>query len=127
MRDDACMPLTTGFNHVATLTTDMARTVGVYEEAFGAVVIGELAKREGHPWMKTLDLGGGSALNVFEVPAEEIIGGADTVRAVPSTTSETSMAATRARSRRTRPAPCRPMLSCCAPARTGSTARRPSP
>lgn len=74
MRDDASMPLTTGFNHVATLTSDMARTVGFYEKAFGAVVIGEVAKREGHPWMKILDLGGGSALNVFEVPAEEIIG-----------------------------------------------------
>ncbi|MEO7429065.1 MAG: VOC family protein [Acidimicrobiales bacterium] len=68
------MPITSGFNHVATLTSDMARTVGFYEEAFGAVVIGEVAKSDVHPWMKILDLGGGAALNVFEVPAEEIIG-----------------------------------------------------
>jgi catechol 2,3-dioxygenase-like lactoylglutathione lyase family enzyme len=68
------MPLTTGFNHVATLTTDMDRTVRFYEEAFEGVVIGEVTKSEHHPWMKIVDLGGGSALNVFEVPAEDIIG-----------------------------------------------------
>jgi catechol 2,3-dioxygenase-like lactoylglutathione lyase family enzyme len=68
------MPLTTGFNHVATLTTDMDRTVRFYEEAFEGKVTFEVAKRDDHPWMKIIDLGGGSALNVFEVPAEEIIG-----------------------------------------------------
>jgi catechol 2,3-dioxygenase-like lactoylglutathione lyase family enzyme len=68
------MPITTGFNHVATLTTDMNLTVRFYEEAFGAVVTFEMVKRDDHPWMKILDLGGGAALNVFEVPAEEIIG-----------------------------------------------------
>ena len=67
-------PITTGFNHVATLTTSMDTTVRFYEQAFGAVVTFELAKRDDHPWMKILDLGGGAALNVFEVPAEEIIG-----------------------------------------------------
>ncbi len=68
------MPLTTGFNHVATLTTDMDLTVRFYEQAFDAVVRFEVPRRDDHPWMKILDLGGGAALNIFEVPAEEIIG-----------------------------------------------------
>jgi catechol 2,3-dioxygenase-like lactoylglutathione lyase family enzyme len=68
------MPVTTGFNHVATLTTDMDLTVRFYEEAFGARVTFEIPRRDDHPWMKILDLGGGAALNVFEVPAEEIVG-----------------------------------------------------
>lgn len=68
------MPVTSGFNHVATLTTDMARTVDFYKQAFGAEVIFEVEKRDDHPWMMVLDLGAGAALNVFEAPAEEIIG-----------------------------------------------------
>ena len=68
------MPITSGFNHVATLTTDMDLTVGFYEQAFGAVVTFELERTDDHPWMKILDLGGGAALNVFEAPADEIIG-----------------------------------------------------
>lgn len=68
------MPISTGFNHVATLTTDMDRTVRFYEEAFDATVIGEVLPRDDHPWMKIVDVGGGAALNIFEVPAEEIIG-----------------------------------------------------
>jgi catechol 2,3-dioxygenase-like lactoylglutathione lyase family enzyme len=68
------MPLTTGFNHVATLTTDMNQTIRFYERAFDATVTFEITKTEHHPWMKILDLGGGAALNVFEAPAETIIG-----------------------------------------------------
>ncbi len=68
------MPLTTGFNHVATLTTDMDRTVGFYQQVFDGNVTFEMAKRDDHPWMKIVDIGGGAALNIFEVPAEEIIG-----------------------------------------------------
>jgi catechol 2,3-dioxygenase-like lactoylglutathione lyase family enzyme len=68
------MPITIGFNHVATLTTDMAVTVGFYEQAFGAVVVFEMAASGDHPWMKIVDLGGGAALNVFEMPAESMIG-----------------------------------------------------
>ena len=68
------MPITTGFNHVATLTTDMDLTVGFYEQAFEAVVVFEIERRDDHPWMKVVDLGDGAALNVFEVSAEEIIG-----------------------------------------------------
>jgi catechol 2,3-dioxygenase-like lactoylglutathione lyase family enzyme len=68
------MPVTVGLNHVATLTTDMDLTVGFYEEAFDAAVTFEVARTDDHPWMKILDLGGGASLNVFEVPAGEIIG-----------------------------------------------------
>lgn len=68
------MPITTGLDHVATLTTDMNSTVRFYEVAFGADVTFELPPSEGHPWMKVVDLGGGAALNVFEVPADTIIG-----------------------------------------------------
>ena len=68
------MAITSGFNHVATLTTDMDLTVRFYEQAFGATVTFEVPKRDDHPWMKILDLGGGAALNVFEAPADEIIG-----------------------------------------------------
>jgi len=68
------MPITSGFNHVATLTTDMGLTVGFYEQAFGATVTFEMQKTDDHPWMKIVDLGGGAALNVFEVPTDQIIG-----------------------------------------------------
>lgn len=68
------MPLTTGFNHVATLTADMERTVGFYMNAFEAVVTFEMEATDDHPRMSILDLGGGAALNVFEVPADDIIG-----------------------------------------------------
>ena len=68
------MTITTGFNHVAMLCSDMDVTVRFYEEAFEATVTFEIVKRDDHPWMKIVDLGGGTALNIFEVPAEEIIG-----------------------------------------------------
>lgn len=68
------MPVSIGFNHVATLTTDMNRTVRFYEEAFDAKVVGEVLRRENHPWMKIVDIGGGAGLNIFEVPAQDIIG-----------------------------------------------------
>jgi catechol 2,3-dioxygenase-like lactoylglutathione lyase family enzyme len=68
------MPKVAGINHIATLTTDMDRTVRFYAEAFEAVVTHEVAPTDGHPWMKVLDLGSGAALNVFEVPAESIVG-----------------------------------------------------
>jgi catechol 2,3-dioxygenase-like lactoylglutathione lyase family enzyme len=52
----------------------MDLTVGFYEQAFEGVVVFEVPKSEHHPWMKIVDIGGGAALNIFEVPAEEIIG-----------------------------------------------------
>ena len=68
------MPITTGFNHVATLTTDMERLVAFYRDVFGAEVIFEMAATADHPRMMILDLGAGAALNVFEVTPDEIIG-----------------------------------------------------
>ena len=68
------MPICTGINHVATLTTDMDLTVGFYERVFDAEVTFEVEPREDHPWLKVVDIGGGSALNVFEVPADSIVG-----------------------------------------------------
>ena len=68
------MTVTTGLNHVATLTTNMDLTVQFYEAAFGATVTFEMAKAGDHPRMTVLDIGGGAALNVFEVGPDEIIG-----------------------------------------------------
>jgi catechol 2,3-dioxygenase-like lactoylglutathione lyase family enzyme len=68
------MPIASGINHIATLTSDMDRTVQFYEAVFDAVVTHEVAPSEGHPWMKVVDIGGGAALNVFEVSAESIVG-----------------------------------------------------
>lgn len=68
------MPITTGFNHIATLTTDLDRFAAFYGEVFGAQVTFRMDAREGHPRMFIIDMGGGAALNVFEVPADEIVG-----------------------------------------------------
>jgi catechol 2,3-dioxygenase-like lactoylglutathione lyase family enzyme len=50
------VPLTSGFNHVATLTADMERLVGFYSSAFGADVLFEMAAKEDHPHMVILGL-----------------------------------------------------------------------
>jgi catechol 2,3-dioxygenase-like lactoylglutathione lyase family enzyme len=68
------MPITTGFNHVATLTTDIERHAKFYETVFGAQVSFTMDATPDHPRMFILDLGGGAALNVFEASADEIIG-----------------------------------------------------
>lgn len=68
------MPITTGFNHVATLTADLDRTVAFYREAFDATVLAEIPLADDHPRMIVLDLGGGAALNAFEVDAASIVG-----------------------------------------------------
>jgi catechol 2,3-dioxygenase-like lactoylglutathione lyase family enzyme len=68
------VPVTSGFNHVATLTSDMDRTVQFYRDAFEAELVFEMDAKGDHPRMSILDLGGGAALNVFEVPAGEIVG-----------------------------------------------------
>ena len=68
------MPFTTGLNHIATMTADLDRLVKFYTDAFGAETTFEMAARGDHPRMVILDLGGGAALNVFEVPAEDIVG-----------------------------------------------------
>ncbi|MBL7497649.1 VOC family protein [Frankia sp. CNm7] len=68
------MPITTGFNHIATMTADLDKIVKFYADAFGATVTFEMAAEDGHPRMTILDLGGGAALNVFEVQDMDIIG-----------------------------------------------------
>jgi catechol 2,3-dioxygenase-like lactoylglutathione lyase family enzyme len=68
------MPVTSGFNHVATMTANMDRTVQFYKDAFDGKVTFEMEAREDHPRMTIMDLGGGAALNIFEVPEESIIG-----------------------------------------------------
>jgi catechol 2,3-dioxygenase-like lactoylglutathione lyase family enzyme len=73
-RKEAGVPVTSGFNHVATLTSDMDRTVQFYRDAFEAVVTFQMDAKEDHPRMSILDVGGGAALNVFEVVAGDIIG-----------------------------------------------------
>lgn len=66
--------ITTGFNHVATVTADLDRTVGFYLDAFGAEKSFEMAATDGHPRMAIVELGGGAAMNIFEAPEESIIG-----------------------------------------------------
>jgi catechol 2,3-dioxygenase-like lactoylglutathione lyase family enzyme len=68
------MPVTSGFNHVATLTSNMERTVQFYRDAFEGEVVFEMEAKGDHPKMSIIDLGGGAALNVFEVAADDIIG-----------------------------------------------------
>jgi catechol 2,3-dioxygenase-like lactoylglutathione lyase family enzyme len=67
-------PETCGINHVATMTADLDRYLAFYEAIFGAEVIAITEAREDHPRMAVVNMGGGSALNVFEVPAESILG-----------------------------------------------------
>ncbi len=45
-----------------------------YETAFDAKIVFEMERRDDHPRMSILDIGGGAALNVFEVEEGEIIG-----------------------------------------------------
>jgi len=52
----------------------MDRTVQFYRDAFGAEVTFEMQREGDHPRMTILDLGGGAALNVFEVDEADIIG-----------------------------------------------------
>jgi catechol 2,3-dioxygenase-like lactoylglutathione lyase family enzyme len=68
------MPMSTGFNHVATVTADLDPMVHFYQTVFDAEVTFEIATRDDHPRMVVLDLGGGSALNITEQPAITIVG-----------------------------------------------------
>jgi catechol 2,3-dioxygenase-like lactoylglutathione lyase family enzyme len=68
------MPISTGFNHVATLTKDLDRLVRFYQDVFDAEITFQMDEWSDHPRMTIIDLGGGAALNIFEVPEEEIIG-----------------------------------------------------
>jgi catechol 2,3-dioxygenase-like lactoylglutathione lyase family enzyme len=68
------MPIASGFNHIAILTTDMGRTVRFYENVLEAKVVFEIERTADHPWMKIVDVGGGAALNIFEAAEDDIIG-----------------------------------------------------
>ena len=68
------MPISKGFNHVATLTTDLDRHAEWWGRVFGATVTHKMDAAPDHPRMFILDVGGGAALNVFEVSEEDIIG-----------------------------------------------------
>jgi catechol 2,3-dioxygenase-like lactoylglutathione lyase family enzyme len=52
----------------------MERTVQFYRDAFGGEVVFEMDVEGDHPKMSIIDLGGGAALNVFEVAVDDIIG-----------------------------------------------------
>lgn len=67
-------PETSGFNHVATMTPDLDRYLEFYGDVFGARVITVTEERGDHPRMAIVDMGGDGALNVFEVPADSIVG-----------------------------------------------------
>lgn len=68
------MARTTGFDHVATVTTDLDRIVGFYQHVFDARITFEMAATPAHPRMVILGLGGGSALNITEQAAGTIVG-----------------------------------------------------
>jgi catechol 2,3-dioxygenase-like lactoylglutathione lyase family enzyme len=68
------VPVTQGFNHVATVTSDLDRLIRFYVEAFGGDLTFEMAATDDHPRMAIIDLGGGAALNAFEVAEESIVG-----------------------------------------------------
>jgi catechol 2,3-dioxygenase-like lactoylglutathione lyase family enzyme len=73
------MPISSGFNHIATMTTDLDRFTSWYGDIFDAVVVHEMDARDDHPRMAILDMGGAGALNVFEVTADQIIGDRRTI------------------------------------------------
>lgn len=64
----------TGINHIATMTTDLERHARFYGDVFDAKVTFTMEAAPDHPRMWILDLGGGSALNVFEVDESDILG-----------------------------------------------------
>ena len=53
------MAITSGFNHVATLTTDLDRFAAWYGDVFGAEVTFSMEAEGDHPRMFIVDLGGG--------------------------------------------------------------------
>jgi catechol 2,3-dioxygenase-like lactoylglutathione lyase family enzyme len=68
------LPISAGFDHVATVTADLDRIVAFYREVFDAEVAFEMTATVDHPRMAILDLGGGGALNVIERPEDTIVG-----------------------------------------------------
>lgn len=68
------MPITSGFHHVATLSTDLDRTIAFYRRAFDTSVLAELDASGDHPRMAVISVGAGAALHAFEVPPDHIVG-----------------------------------------------------
>jgi catechol 2,3-dioxygenase-like lactoylglutathione lyase family enzyme len=66
-------PRTRGFNHVATMTANLERYLAFYGDIFGAQVRTITPAEGDHPRMAVVNMGGGD-LNVFEVPADSIVG-----------------------------------------------------
>ena len=75
------MAITSGINHVATLTSDLDRFKAWYAKVFDAQTMFEMDAREDHPRMAIVELGGGAALNVFEVEERNLIGERRTIGA----------------------------------------------
>jgi catechol 2,3-dioxygenase-like lactoylglutathione lyase family enzyme len=67
-------PDTCGFNHVATMTANLDRYLEFYGDVFGAEVITIMEAHDDHPRMAIVNMGGNGALNVFEVPADSVVG-----------------------------------------------------
>ena len=67
-------PKTSGFNHVATMTANLDRYLEFYGDIFGAEVVTIMEAQGDHPRMAIVNMGDGSALNVFEVPPDSILG-----------------------------------------------------
>jgi catechol 2,3-dioxygenase-like lactoylglutathione lyase family enzyme len=72
-------PKILGFNHVATMTPNLDRYLAFYGDMFGAEVIHIMEAQGDHPRMAIVDMGGDSALNVFEVAADSIVGDRSTM------------------------------------------------
>ena len=68
------MPIGSGINHIATMTSDMGRTVGFYEQVFDAVVTYEVPKDDDRPWMKVVDLAAARRSTCSRCPRTSIIG-----------------------------------------------------
>jgi catechol 2,3-dioxygenase-like lactoylglutathione lyase family enzyme len=56
------------------MTADLDRYLAFYGEMFGAEVVSIMEAKDNHPRMAIVNMGGDSALNVFEVPVGSIVG-----------------------------------------------------
>ena len=87
------MAVTIGFNHVATVTSDLDRTKRFYADAFDAEVSFEMAAEPDHPRMAIIDLGGGARSTCSRrrrtrssaTVARRAVAGRSTTTASPST------------------------------------------
>jgi catechol 2,3-dioxygenase-like lactoylglutathione lyase family enzyme len=66
--------MTNGFNHIATLTSDLNRLMAFYQHIFSATVPYIMEARADHPRMAIIDVGGTAHIGAFEVMADQIVG-----------------------------------------------------